>query len=215
MIVAVRDAQLDAALRELHDAPLGPGAVVLHASGSADPPALAMLRQGGHPAGTFHPLVPLADPARAAALLAGAWIGIDGDPAARAVARDLAARLGAQVVEIPAGAKPRYHAAAVFASNFPVVLAAIAQRLLTDSGISRDAARGATTSLMLGAAENLRHASPGDALTGPVVRGDRETVGAHLDALRDEPDVRALYEALTQAVEKILEERARGGNGSR
>ena len=208
VLVAVRDAQLDAALRELVAARLHPDAVVLHVSGGADPSALALMRAAGHPAGTFHPLVPLADPARAAQQLNGAWIGIDGDPAACAVARDLAARLGANVVEIPAGAKTRYHAAAVFASNFPIVLAAVAERLLTDAGVSVEAARGATASLLRAAAENLRDAAPRDALTGPVARGDVETVRAHLDALRDEPEVLALYEALTRAAERIVKERA-------
>jgi prephenate dehydrogenase len=62
VIVAVRDGQLDEALGELAGAPLAAGAVVLHASGSAEPRGLTALRASGHPCGTFHPLVPLADP---------------------------------------------------------------------------------------------------------------------------------------------------------
>ena len=61
-------------------------------------------------------------------------------------------RLGARVLEIPAGEKARYHAAAVIASNFPVVLLAMATRLLTLSGIQENSARGALSALLSAAA---------------------------------------------------------------
>ncbi|HEY0969883.1 MAG TPA: DUF2520 domain-containing protein, partial [Gemmatimonadales bacterium] len=130
VLVTVRDSELEAALGQLTAAPLEPRAVVLHASGATDPGGLGALREAGHPAGTFHPLVPLSDPARGAELLRNAWIGVDGDGEATSAARELAAAVGARVLEIPAGARPAYHAAAVFASNFPVVLAAAATSLL-------------------------------------------------------------------------------------
>src|SRR5256885_17097219 len=59
VLVTVRDAELDGALHDLLGAPLATGAVVLHASGSAEPPTLDALRARGHPGGTFHPLLPL------------------------------------------------------------------------------------------------------------------------------------------------------------
>ena len=90
VLVTVRDAELDGVLRDLLTAPLALGAVVLHASGTAEPPALGMLRAKGHPGGTFHPLLPLTDPTRAAEQLHRAWIGIDGDEGARTEARVLA-----------------------------------------------------------------------------------------------------------------------------
>ncbi|HWE44363.1 MAG TPA: Rossmann-like and DUF2520 domain-containing protein [Gemmatimonadaceae bacterium] len=210
VIVAVRDAQLDGALGELAGAPLGAGAVVLHASGSAEPRTLAPLRAAGHPCGTFHPLVPLADPSRAAALLRGAWIGTDGDREAVAAAVRLAARLGAHALRIPAGEKATYHAAAVFASNFPTVLAAVAARLLAGAGIAEDEAWGAVRALMRGAVANLDDATAAHALTGPIARGDVETIRKHLDALSSEPATRALYATLSLAAVEL----ARGGGAS-
>ena len=189
VLVTVRDAELDGVLRDLLVAGLGRGAVVLHASGTAEPPALDLLRAQGHPGGTFHPLLPLTDPTRAAEQLRRAWIGIDGDEGARAVSRELAAAIGARVLEIPAAAKARYHAAAVIASNFPIVLLALAARVLTQAGVSEEAARGALATLLTAAAENASALAPGAALTGPVARGDVETVRAHLAALSDAPDV--------------------------
>jgi predicted short-subunit dehydrogenase-like oxidoreductase (DUF2520 family) len=197
VLVTVRDAELEGALRELLDAPLGAGAVILHASGSMEPPALDDLGARGHPSGTFHPLLPLTDPARATEQLRHAWIGVDGDEGARAASRELAAAIGAQVLEIPAGGKARYHAAAVIASNFPVVLLALATRLLAASGVPEDAARGALGALLGAAADNLRAQEPFAALTGPVARGDVETVRAHLAALADAPALLEIYRSLS------------------
>lgn len=198
VLVTVRDAELDGVMRELLSAPLGGRTVVLHASGNAEPPALDLLRAHGHAAGTFHPLLPLTDPPRATKQLHHAWIGIDGDEGARAVSRDLAERIGARVLEIPAGEKARYHAAAVIASNFPVVLLAMATRLLTLAGIPETSARGALSTLLSAAAENLRVLAPAKALTGPVARADVETVRAHLAALADVPEILELYRGLSR-----------------
>jgi len=171
---------------------------VLHASGNMEPPALDLLRAHGHDAGTFHPLLPLTDPTRATEQLHRAWIGIDGDEEARVVSRELAAAIGSRVLEIPAGAKARYHAAAVFASNFPMVLLSTATRLLTSAGVSEDAARGALGTLLVSAAQNASVMGPSAALTGPVARGDVDTVRAHLDALADVPEILELYRRLSR-----------------
>jgi predicted short-subunit dehydrogenase-like oxidoreductase (DUF2520 family) len=102
------------------------------------------------------------------------------------------------VLEIPVGAKARYHAAAVFASNFPMVLLATAMRLLTSAGVPEDAARGALGTLLVSAAENASAMGPSAALTGPVVRGDVDTVRAHLDALGDVRAILELYRGLSR-----------------
>lgn len=205
VLVTVRDAELDGVLRDLLSAPLDAGAVVLHASGSAEPPALDELRARGHPGGTFHPLLPLTDPTRATEQLHRAWIGIDGDEGARAVSRELAAAIGARVLEIPAGGKAGYHAAAVIASNFPIVLLAMATRVLTRAGVREEAARGALGALLTAAAENVSALAPSAALTGPVARGDVETVRAHLAALADAPEILELYRALSREAIPLAE----------
>lgn len=211
IIVAVRDAQLDAAIDELAAAAstrlLTPGTVVLHTSAIADPPALAALRDKGFAAGTFHPLVPFTDPEASADLLRRGWIGVDGDNAAVNVSRRLAGQMGARTLDIPAGKKAAYHAAAVISSNFPVVLASVASRLLRDSGIPEGSAFQVVESLMSGALSNMKQSLPDDALTGPVMRGDAETVGKHLHALRGHGDAREVYRALSAAAVNIAQRR--------
>jgi predicted short-subunit dehydrogenase-like oxidoreductase (DUF2520 family) len=212
ILVTVRDAQLEGALGTLASASLAPGAIVLHASGSADPAGLAALRSTGHPCGTFHPLVALSDPEHAPQTLRGAWIGIDGDDAARRLSERLAAAVGANVLYIPPGEKPRYHAAAVFASNFPTVLMCLAEELLRDVGIAPQVARQALHPLFASAVENLRGGTGAGALTGPIVRGDADTIARHLEALRDHPDTLDAYRALSRAALRWVREAGAAGD---
>ena len=211
IIVAVRDSQLDDVMRELLDAAankrLSPGTVILHTSAIAEPPGLDELRGAGFSGGTFHPLIPFGDPDISAELLRRAWIGVDGDNAAVNLSRRLAGHLGARTLEIPAGRKAAYHAAAVISSNFPVVLASIATRLLRDIGVAEASAHQAVESLMSGALVNMKQALPEDALTGPVVRGDIETVGKHLRALSAHGDAHEVYRSLSAAAVQIANRR--------
>jgi len=220
IIVAVRDDQLDGVLADLVDAAapsgrrrLASGTVIVHTSGGAEPELLSRLGDMGLSGGTFHPLVPFANPDRAPELLRRAWIGIDGDDPARAMSRRLAGHIGARTLEIPPGRKSIYHAAAVIASNFPVVLEAVASNLMAEVGIPERSAQKAVHSLMEAAIANTADASPDSVLTGPVVRGDVDTVHRHLQALRHNPDARALYRRLSFAALEIA--KRRGGDPER
>lgn len=188
VLVTVRDDDLAAVLSQ----GLPDGAVVLHASGASE------ARAAGHPTGTFHPLVSLADSDVGPDLLRGAWIGVDGDPEAREAARTLAAAIGAHPLFIPPGVKAGYHAAAVIASNFTAVLAAAAEREMRHVGVEARAAHAAISHLMRTAIEGVAALGPDRALTGPVSRGDVGTVRRHLDALAGDPAVRDLYVAATR-----------------
>jgi predicted short-subunit dehydrogenase-like oxidoreductase (DUF2520 family) len=198
VLIAVRDAQLDDAIRELLDAGPASGAVVLQASGGTEPGAYRIARAQGIPCGTFHPLLPLADPDRTPERVRGAYIGIDGDSRARQAAKRLATEIGGRTLDIPPGQRALYHAGAVIASNFVGVLLELAGETMRVAGVAPDAARGATRALLLAAAENLRDVDAADALTGPVVRGDVHTVRAHLHALSVHPEIAEVYRALTR-----------------
>ena len=211
VIVCVRDPQIDETMEELMAAAksglVQRGTVVLHTSAIAEPPGLATLSDAGFPGGTFHPLAPFSDPEVASELLRKGWIGIDGENAARSTSRRLAGHIGARTVDIPPGKKPAYHAAAVISSNFPVVLASVAGHLLHDIGIPDSSAYQVVESLMSGALANMKHALPDDALTGPVVRGDAETVKKHLTGLRGHGSASEVYRALSAAAVEIAERR--------
>jgi predicted short-subunit dehydrogenase-like oxidoreductase (DUF2520 family) len=167
--------------------------VVLHLSGLLDRRALEALASTGAGLGSFHPLQTISDPATAPARLLGAYAGVEGDARAEAEGEWLALMLGMHPVRLAASAKPAYHAGAVFAANFLVALAAVAERLARDAGVPPDDASRLYLPLLRGAASNL-DAGTVAALTGPIVRGDIETIRAHLATLGAED--RELYRRL-------------------
>jgi len=213
VVIAVSDDAVDGVAASLLPARTAAGArlehatTVLHTSGAVAPASFDQLRGAGFACGTFHPLVPFSSAERGALLLHDGWIGIDGDPAACAAARRLAAAVGARTVSIPRGARALYHAAAVMASNFPVVCAALAVRTLRAAGVDEHAAEQVVHRLLLGAAENVAHGTPASVLTGPAARGDRATIAAHRAALGADTNVLAVYDALTHAAEQLAAER--------
>lgn len=214
VVVAVGDDQIDEAVAELISergtgsrGRLAPGTVILHTSGSAEPELVPRLGEFDLRGGTFHPLVPFANPERAPELLRRAWIGIDGDDQARGTSRRLAGHIGARTLDIPPGGKGAYHAAAVMSSNFPVILAALAADLLAGLGVPERSAEQAVHSLMEGAVANLADTPAEAALTGPVARGDAAAVMRHLASLRNEPEARAVYKRLSLAALDIAARR--------
>lgn len=214
VILAVRDNQIDDAIAELigglgsRSKPIvSYGTAVLHTSGASEPELGPELSARGLGGGTFHPLIPFANPDRVPELLRKAWIGIDGDDHARGTSRRLAGHIGSRTLEIPPGGKPLYHAAAVISSNFPVVLAELASSAFIALGIPERSAQQAVHGLMEAAVANLADASPAEVLTGPVVRGEVETVTRHLAALRGDSDARAVYKRLSLAALSIAAER--------
>jgi predicted short-subunit dehydrogenase-like oxidoreductase (DUF2520 family) len=198
ILLAVPDGVVDQVVGVLADSEqLTTDHTVLHLSGILGLDSLEPLGVQGCAVGSLHPLQSLADPATSPDRLAGAAAAIDGDDRAAAVARELALAAGLRPLRIPSDARSLYHAAAVFASNYVVVLSGIARRLLQSAGTSRRDSWEALKPLLLGTVENLSRQDPESALTGPVVRGDAATIRQHLEAL---PAADAeLYRALARA----------------
>ena len=179
--------------------------VVLHLSGSQGQEALAPLVGSRAALGSFHPLQTISEPERAAERLKGTWVAVEGMPRAVQVAEGLARDLGMRPFRLPSNAKAIYHAGAVFASNYFVVVEAVAQRLLRHAGLSDQEAWQALRPLVEGTLENLEHQQPVAALTGPVTRGDEATIRRHLDALTS--DDALLYRVLGRAALELARKR--------
>jgi predicted short-subunit dehydrogenase-like oxidoreductase (DUF2520 family) len=171
-----------------------PGCAAFHLSGALATDVMAPLHARGYAVGSFHPLQALAHPVTGAQRLRGCWVAVTGAPEALAVARRLAAALDAGVLAVPEARRPLYHAAAVMASNFIPPLLDVACRLLERAGVPREDALPALLPLLRGTLENLAQHGVAVGVTGPIPRGDVETVALHLRAL-DEED-RRLYAVL-------------------
>ena len=103
--------------------------------------------------------------------------------------------------DVPEESRAAYHAAAAIASNFLVALESSAEELLTAAGI--DHGRELLAPLVLRTAANWAERGP-EALTGPIARGDEETVARHLDAIAaTDPALEPLYRALADRTREI------------
>lgn len=185
------------------------GCAAFHLSGALSVEALAPLHARGYAVGSFHPLQAVAHPVTGAERLPGSWVAVTGAPSAVAVARRLAARLDCHVFSVPETRRPLYHAAAALVSNSLPPLFAAACRLLEEAGVSRDDALPALLPLVRGTVENLAERGVEGSLTGPLSRGDMETVDLHLRALGRED--RRLYavlglELLSLVADRLTEE---------
>jgi predicted short-subunit dehydrogenase-like oxidoreductase (DUF2520 family) len=168
--------------------------VVLHLSGSRGHEVLQSLAASGAGLGSLHPLQTLVEPDRAPLHLRGAWAAVEGMPRAVETAERLARAVGLRPFRVRAQDKARYHAGAVFASNYFVVVEWVAEQLLRQAGLSEAEAWAALRPLVRGTLDNLVREGPLQGLTGPVLRGDSETVARHLAVLPEE--VARLYREL-------------------
>lgn len=206
VILAVRDDAIRPLAESLGRArAIGERHVVLHLSGVHGQEALGPLVTSRAALGSLHPLQTIAEPERAPGRLRGAWAAVEGMPRAVAAAERLAQDLGMHPFRIASRAKAIYHAGAVFASNYLVVVEAVAQRLLRHAGLSDADAWAALRPLVEGTLENLSRAEPRDALTGPVARADTATIVRHLEALA--LDDAQLYRALGRVALELAQKR--------
>ncbi len=165
---------------------IAPGPWVAHVSGATPLTALAphARRFSLHPLQTF-------TLQRGPEQLDGAWAAVTGESdEARTLATWLAEALGLRPFPLLDDNRAAYHAGASIASNYLVTLRRSAGSLLEAAGAPPEA----LDPLMRRTIEN------GFELTGPIQRGDWETVERHLDAIRAEcPELEAMYRALADA----------------
>lgn len=171
-----------------------PGCVAMHLSGALSTDILAPLHAVGYAIGSLHPLQTVADPWTGGDRLLGAAFALGGDPSALAAGRRLARALDGRILIIPPSLRSSYHTAAVFASNYLVAIIAAASRLLQQAGIDEPDALPALLPLIRGTLDNIEDLGLAAALTGPISRGDVDTVRLHMARLS--PTDRSLYCAL-------------------
>lgn len=198
----------DAATAEVA-ARIPPGPPVGHCSGAAQLDVLA-----GHPlAFSLHPLQTVVGPSTS---FAGAYAAINATtPEAGGIAEALAGVLGLTPITISGADRAAYHAAASIASNFLVTLEGFAERLAQTCGLPR----AALAPLARASLENWVRLGAAGALTGPVARGDEQTVRRQRAAIAERlPGDLALFDALTEATRALArpgsleqEERTRHG----
>ena len=196
VVVATPDPAIAGAATALAPS-LRSGALVIHLSGAATLHELdgVLLVRPDVEVGSLHPLQSLPSGAQIGAdRLAGSWCAIDG--AARV--ERVALTLGMRPFRVAATDRVRYHAAACVASNHLIALLGQVERLAADAGVPFEA----FLPLVRGTVENVSELGPAAALTGPVARGDDDTIARHVDALP--ADERDTYQALVREARRLV-----------
>ena len=196
IIVAVPDAQIETVAKSL--APfVSPAASVVHCAGARSSTVLAPCKAAGASVGVMHPLVSFTGAKQG---LYGATFFIAGDPRCQKATKRLARALGCKTAPMPRSATA-YHAIAALVANTTASLAFYGVGGLTKLGVDGTVARRALGALIVSVGHNVAERGVPEALSGPVVRGDVETVAAHVRALaRVSRPVTAIYKATVPIV---------------
>ena len=172
---------------------------VLHCAGSRPADELEVCRQSGAHIGAMHPMASFADPKRPPNLRGAAFI-ISGDRPAVRAGRRIANAVGGRAIDAPIHG-PAYHALAALVAGGSVGFAHAVIPGLEQLGLGRRDAERAAAGLIASVAANIASVGLPRALTGPVVRGDADTVAAHRKALETlSPRVAAAYDTVSPLV---------------
>jgi predicted short-subunit dehydrogenase-like oxidoreductase (DUF2520 family) len=176
------------------------GQGVVHCSGSSGANILAEARAQGAVAGAFHPFqtfAGLADPPEAVARMSGVTFAVSAEGWLLSLLQGMARDLGGHPVSISDQDRPLYHASAVMACGYLVTLLQAAMKPWHSMGFTQQEAMAALYPLARATLENISKHGVAASVTGPVVRGDTDTVESHLVALSERlPDLLPIYAAL-------------------
>ena len=160
---------------------------VVHCSAATELTALAPAAAQGAYVGGFHPLQIFSDPATARRHLPGSFIAIEAQAPLLAELERLAGVLHCRPLDLPPGARVRYHVAANYAASFLLAVLKEAEDLWQQCGLPGDLALQALMPLAAGTLAAADAAGLSGALAGPFARGDIGVVQRHLAALQQSP----------------------------
>src|SRR5699024_5310625 len=200
VLLAVPDDELADVVGGLVDTgSLRAGQIVVHTSGAHGVGVLAQATEHGVLPVALHPVMTFNGRSEDLDRLGTSCVGVTvrpDDEAAAHVGAALAVEMGAEPVRVPEEARSVYHTALAHGANHLVTLVADCADLLRSGGV--DGAERLLGPLLSAALDNaLRRGD--QALTGPVARGDTDTVRGHLDVLANRrPEVADSYSELAR-----------------
>lgn len=183
---------------------------VAHTSGATSVDVLLPCAEAGAHTLVLHPLQTFADPLVGAERFAGTAVAVtskENSPESQAARFGfaLAQGLDARPFFLPDERRVLYHAAATLASNYFVTIEYHAEQLFKQVGLPEEEVLSLFLPLVRSTLENVSARGAVQALTGPLSRGDVETVRTHLSTLEAEaPQTALLYKALGLATLDIL-----------
>lgn len=182
IFLTVPDGQIEGVWQQIKDLPVG-GKIICHCSGALSSAVFSEISQRGAFGYSIHPLFAVSDRFQSYKELSQACFTMEGAEERLGEMAGLIRKCGNSLEIIAPSVKPKYHAAAVAASNLVAALCDLAGEMLLDCGFSKENAAKALMPLFLGNARAVAEKGAEEALTGPVERGDVKTVEQHLSLL--------------------------------
>jgi predicted short-subunit dehydrogenase-like oxidoreductase (DUF2520 family) len=200
--LCVPDGEIARAASTLAQVFAGRGKIALHSSGALTSDELRSLRRKGTEVASVHPLMTFVR--NSAPSLAGIPFAIEGDSKAVRAARSIVRDLGGEAYRIRKKEKNAYHTWGTFASPLLTALLATTEHVAGLAGVKAKAARRRMLPILLRTIENYARLGAGKGFSGPIIRGDVETVRRHLEVLRRAPIPKQVYLALARAAMEYL-----------
>jgi len=200
--LCVSDSAIAACARDLAGRTEWTGKIALHSSGALSADALEPLRRRGASVASLHPMMSFIPRSRPS--LKGIGFAVEGAPRATAAASRIARDLGGTVFRIRRADKVLYHAWAAFASPLLVTLLSVGETVAGKAGIKPAAAKRIIQPIVRRTIDNYFAHGAAAAFSGPLVRGDLDTVRAHLRQLGRIPQAKEVYRLLARTALETL-----------
>jgi predicted short-subunit dehydrogenase-like oxidoreductase (DUF2520 family) len=193
----VPDAAIAAAAKALTGAADWKGKIALHSSGALGSDELGALKRRGASIASVHPLMTFVRGAQPS--LTGVPFAAEGDATAVRMAREIVRGLGGRAHTIRTKDKAAYHAWGTFASPLLTALLSTSEHVAAAAGVPRKEPRQRMLPILKQTLQNYAALGAAGAFSGPIIRGDVDTVKRHLRVLRAEPLAQAVYLSLARA----------------
>ena len=180
--------------------------VFIHLSGACDSKELKSIKDEGGYTGSLHPIQTFADKYNSFNGLKNIYFGFEGDERAYQLCCFITDMLSSKLIKIPKENKPLYHAACCVISNYFVTLSYVAKELMINAGIDSNDAITALMTLVNKTVDNVSNLGPEKALTGPLARGDINTINSHINTMNSHKEImeyKEIYTALGLLTTKI------------
>jgi predicted short-subunit dehydrogenase-like oxidoreductase (DUF2520 family) len=174
-----------------------------HTSGAHAADELSPLDQKGAILGSLHPLQTFPDVNSGIVALPRTYIFIEGDEKGLPLLDLLASTIGLRAVRIESKNKVLYHLSAVFVCNLLCALMQAGEGIMNRIGIELTPFFPIIETTL----RNIENKGPLHSLTGPVVRGDADTVASHLEAIKGMGLHESVYRILSQVALEMAAER--------
>jgi predicted short-subunit dehydrogenase-like oxidoreductase (DUF2520 family) len=178
------------------------GQMVVHSSGALSSEALAPAARVGASVASVHPVMSF--PTRTPAPLAGVPFGVEADAAPRRILNAIVRRIGGRPFAIKTASKALYHAVGMLSSPLLVSHLCATEQTAALAGFSPRQARRLIEPIVRATVGNFFLRGPDGSFSGPITRGDVETIRLHLRALEPHPMLAGVYRSLALSALDVL-----------